>query len=116
MEAGPSCPVPGPFLPAKTIPYLILSACGPGWMNTWRWLIWFGSFPCPVVWKDAAMNTPASILPQFQLTPFPAWEQFSQEQKNELTQALAALLLHLPQLQALLEGMLAPGANDELQQ
>lgn len=62
------------------------------------------------------MNTPALILPQTQIRTFPTWEQFPQERKNELIQALAALLLHLPQLQALQEAMRAPGTSDEPQQ
>ena len=31
----------------------------------------------------------------------PTWEQLPQERQQELIQALAALLIHLPQLQAL---------------
>jgi hypothetical protein len=33
----------------------------------------------------------------------PAWEQVSPQRQQELVQALAALLLHLPELQPLLE-------------
>jgi hypothetical protein len=33
----------------------------------------------------------------------PAWEQVSAQRQQELIQALAALLLHLPELQPLLE-------------
>jgi hypothetical protein len=49
-------------------------------------------------------------------SPAPPWEQFSAECRDELIQALAALLLHLPQLQALQLEMVAQGVNDEPRQ
>jgi hypothetical protein len=49
-------------------------------------------------------------------SPAPPWEQFPAECQIELIQALATLLLELPQLQALQEGMLAQGAGDEPRQ
>jgi hypothetical protein len=61
------------------------------------------------------MNDTYYILSQIE-TPvdrLPEWEQFPQECQNELIQALAGLLLHLPQLQALEQGMVAQGAYDE---
>jgi hypothetical protein len=63
------------------------------------------------------MNTPALIVPQIEipLSALPPWEQFSVEHQEELVRALAAVLLHLPQLQALEEKMVAQGAGDERQ-
>jgi hypothetical protein len=49
-------------------------------------------------------------------SPAPPWEQFPAECRDELIQALAALLLHLPQLQALQMEMVAQGVNDEPRQ
>lgn len=49
-------------------------------------------------------------------SPAPAWEQFPAESRDELIRALAALLLDLPQLQTLQEGMHAQGAGDEPRQ
>jgi hypothetical protein len=48
------------------------------------------------------MNNSPLILPQIEIPPsaVPQWEQFPQERQDELIQALAALLLHLSQLQA----------------
>lgn len=63
------------------------------------------------------MNTLPLIVPliEIPLSALPHWEQFSQERQDELVQALAALLLHLPQLKALEEKMVAQGAGDERQ-
>jgi hypothetical protein len=49
------------------------------------------------------MNASPRIVPQIEISPsaLPQWEQFSAECQAELIQALAALLLHLPVLQAL---------------
>jgi hypothetical protein len=49
-------------------------------------------------------------------SPAPPWEQFPAECQVELIQALAALLLNLPQLQILQDEMLAQGADDEPRQ
>jgi hypothetical protein len=49
-------------------------------------------------------------------SPAPPWEQFPTECRDELIQALAALLLDLPPLQALQEEMVAQGAGDEPRQ
>ncbi len=54
--------------------------------------------------------------PPEQNSPAPPWEQFPAECQVELIQALAALLLHLPQLQALQEEMVVPGADNEPRQ
>jgi len=61
------------------------------------------------------MNEMSTILPQIEspANGLPEWEQFPQECQSELIQALAALLLHLPQLQALEQGMVAQGASHE---
>jgi hypothetical protein len=52
------------------------------------------------------------ILPQIEIptSALPDWEQFPLECRSELIQALAALLLHLPQLQALEKELAAPRA------
>jgi len=56
-------------------------------------------------------STPLIVLPnEIPSSTLPAWDQFSQERQHELIQALAALLLQLPQLQTLQAGMVAPGA------
>ena len=63
--------------------------------------------------------TPLIVLPnEIPSSALPAWEQFSQERQQELIQALAALLLQLPQLQALetqmtVAGAVAQGAGHE---
>jgi hypothetical protein len=65
------------------------------------------------------MNASALIVHPISLelnSPAPAWEQFPAECQDELIQALAALLLDLPQLQTLQEGMLAQEAGDEPRQ
>jgi hypothetical protein len=54
------------------------------------------------------MNPSPWIVPQAEI---PAWDQFPPECRDELVQALAALLLQLPQLQALEQEM-----SDEPQQ
>lgn len=53
------------------------------------------------------MNTLPLIVPLLEIpdSAIPQWDQFPQECQRELIQALAALLLHLPQLQALEEEM-----------
>jgi hypothetical protein len=53
------------------------------------------------------INDFSLIVPQLEILPsaLPQWDQFPQECQGELIQALAALLLHLPQLQALEKGM-----------
>ena len=53
------------------------------------------------------MNTTSLIVPRIEIpiSALPNLEQFPQECQQELIQALAALLLHLPQLQALEEEM-----------
>jgi hypothetical protein len=53
------------------------------------------------------MKTTPLIVPQMEIpiSTIPHWDQFSPEHQHELIQALAELLLHLPQLQALEEGM-----------
>ena len=58
------------------------------------------------------MNTSCIILPQIEIpdSALPQWDQFPSECQSELIQALAALLLHLLQLQALEKEMAAPGA------
>lgn len=48
--------------------------------------------------------------------PAPSWDQFPAECQGELIQALAALLLHLPQLQVLQQEMKTRGADDEPRQ
>lgn len=61
------------------------------------------------------MNTTALIvLPnEIPSSALPAWDQFSQERQQELIQALAALLLQLPQIQTLEAGLSTPGAGNE---
>ena len=61
------------------------------------------------------MNTTPMIVPQIEITEInlPKLDQFSPECQAELIQALAALLLNLPQLQDLQARMGIPGANDE---
>jgi hypothetical protein len=58
------------------------------------------------------MNGSRMILPQIEIpaNALPEWEAFPVECQSELIQALAELLLHLPQLQALEEGMSVPRA------
>jgi hypothetical protein len=53
------------------------------------------------------MNTSPLIVPQIEIpiSALPQWDQFSAERQQELIQALAELMRHLPQLQALEEGM-----------
>jgi hypothetical protein len=64
-------------------------------------------------------TTPLIVLPnEIPSSALPAWDQFSQERQQELIQALAALLLQLPQIQTLEAGMAAPqtsapGAGNE---
>lgn len=69
------------------------------------------------------MNGSRMILPQIEIpaSALPEWEAFPLECQSELIQALTELLLHLPQLQALEEGMAAPrvvaqGGCDEQRQ
>jgi hypothetical protein len=65
-----------------------------------------------------AMNNRPIILPQIEIpiSALPDWEQFPLECRSELIQALAVLLLHLPQLQTLEEEMGPPGAGNEQRQ
>jgi hypothetical protein len=52
------------------------------------------------------VSNPISPLPTHSYLvsgSLPTWEQLPQERQQELIQALAALLIHLPQLQTLLE-------------
>jgi hypothetical protein len=56
-------------------------------------------------------TTPLIVLPnEIPTSALPVWDQFSQERQQELIQALAALLLQLPQFQALEAGMSTPVA------
>ena len=59
------------------------------------------------------MNPSALIVPRIEIPAqaVPQWEQLPRECQQELIQALAALLLRLPQVQALEERM-----SDERQQ
>lgn len=59
------------------------------------------------------MNTIPIILPLIEIpsSALPDWDQLPMECRTELIQTLAALLLHLPQLQAL-----EKGASDEQRQ
>jgi hypothetical protein len=66
------------------------------------------------------MNTHSNIVSQIQIpaSALPVWEQLPLECRSDLVQALAALLLHLPQLQAIEQRMTAsatpvPGTNHE---
>jgi hypothetical protein len=62
--------------------------------------------------------TPLIVHPiSFDLnSPAPSWDQFPAECQVELIQALAALLLRLPQLQVLQQEMMTQGADDEPRQ
>jgi hypothetical protein len=60
------------------------------------------------------MNTTPLIVLQIEIPviTLPRLEQFSAERQAELIQALAALLLRLPQLQAIEQMMTAPFTAD----
>jgi hypothetical protein len=59
------------------------------------------------------MNTYSNIVSQIEIpaSALPVWEQIPLECRSDLIQALAALLLHLPQLQAIEQRLTTPAAT-----